>query len=80
MLQLIRNLLNRKRTCKAPPPPANPANPANTYMGMPLTVETWPKIVGYAAYDAALPLDTIDNLQCQRAYIAAAILTGGSNE
>ena len=73
MLQLIKKILARKRTRKAPPPPT-------TYMGMPLTAATWPKIVGYAAYDAALPLETIDNPQCQRAYIAAAILTGGSNE
>ena len=73
MLQLIKKILTRKRNRK-------PSTPPTTYMGMPLTADNWHKIIGYAAYDAALPLESIDNPQCQRAYIAAAILTGGSNE
>ena len=72
--------LNKRRVRKLTRKPKRTPTPTpTTYMGIALNRQSWPKIVGYAAYDAGLPIETIDNPQCQRAYIAAAVLTGGSN-
>lgn len=76
MTRNITQYLTRKRIRKQRPRRSQPR--PTTYMGLQLTAHTWQKIIGYAAYDAGLPMESIQNPQCQRAYIAAAILTGGS--